>query len=110
MTIYVGMDYIEYAKNTMYGKNFCDLPESIKDAIEEYFDGMNLDENPDSNPDNMWVNSFTEFDRAGAIWFSYGHEVDEEEAEEYDEDELIEKIRENGAFLGKVDDSYFVFQ
>lgn len=43
MTIYVGMDYIEYAANTMYGKNFCDLPESIKDEIEEYFDGLNLE-------------------------------------------------------------------
>lgn len=42
MTIYVGMDYIEYAANTMYGKNFCDLPESIRDEIEEYFDGLNL--------------------------------------------------------------------
>ena len=58
MTIYVGMKYLDYAADTMYGKNFCDLPEPIKDAIEEYFDGMNLDENPDSNPDNMWVNSF----------------------------------------------------
>ena len=43
MTIYVGMDYIEYAKNTMYGKNFCDLPDSIKDEIEAYFDGLNLE-------------------------------------------------------------------
>lgn len=110
MTILVGMDYIEYAKNTMYGKNFCDLPESIKDAIEEYFDGMNLDENPDSNPDNMWVNSFSEFDKAEAVWFAYGNEVTDEEAEEYDEEELIEKLRDNSVFLGVVAGSYYLFQ
>lgn len=51
MTILVGMDYIEYAKNEMYGKNFCNLPEVIKDEIEEYFDGLNLLENSDANPD-----------------------------------------------------------
>ena len=110
MTILVGMKYLYYAADTEYGEGFCDLPEPIKEAIEEYFDGMNLDKNPDSNPDNMWVNSFTEFDRCDAIWFAYGHELDAEEAEEYDEDELIEKIRENGTFLGKVDERYFVFQ
>lgn len=110
MTILVEMSYLEYAENTVYGKNFCDLPESIQDAIEEYFDGLELSKNYNANPDNMWVNSFTEFDRADAIWFAYGHEVDEEEAEEYDEEELIEKIRERGTFLGEVDGSYFVFQ
>ena len=62
MTILVEMDYLEYAANTMYGKEFCDLPYQIRDAIEEYFDGLNLSENSNANPDNMWVNSFTEAD------------------------------------------------
>lgn len=110
MTIFVGMDYIEYAATTMYGKNFCDLPGPITDAIEEYFDGMNLDENPDANPDNMWVNSFSAFDKEEAIWFAYGNEVTDEEAEEYDEEELIEKLRDNSVFLGVVDETYYLFQ
>lgn len=46
MTIFVGMDYIEYAATTMYGNNFCDLPESIQDEIEEFMDGIDLVENP----------------------------------------------------------------
>lgn len=110
MTIFVGMDYIDYASTTMYGKNFCDLPESIKDEIEEYFDGLNLEENRDANPDNMWVNSFTEVDRLEAIELAYDVEVDDEEAEEYDEEELIEKLRDNYGFLGVVDGTYYLFQ
>lgn len=110
MTIYVGMDYIEYAKNKMYGKNFCDLPESIKDEIEAYFDGLNLEENSDANPDNMWVNSFTETDKQGAIWLAYDVEVDEEGVEDYDDEELIEKLRDHYAFLGVVDGTYYLFQ
>lgn len=110
MTIFVGMDYIEYAANTMYGKNFCDLPESIKDEIEEYFDGLNLLENPDANPNNMWVNSFTETDKQEAIWLAYDVEVDEEEVEDYDDEELIEKLRDGYGFLGVVDGTYYLFQ
>lgn len=110
MTIYVGMDYIEYAANTMYGKNFCDLPESIKDEIEAYFDGLNLEENSDANPDNMWVNSFTEADKREAIWLAYGDEIDVEDVENYDDEELIEKLRDQYAFLGVVDGSYYLFQ
>lgn len=53
MTILVEMSYLEYAENTVYGKNFCDLPESIQDAIEEYFDGLELSKNYNANPDNM---------------------------------------------------------
>lgn len=110
MTILVEMDYLEYAGNTMYGKNFCDLPESIKDAIEEYFDGLNLFEHYEANPDNMYVNSFSKFDKAEAVWFAYGNEVTDEEAEEYDEEELIEKLRDNSVFLGVVDGTYYLFQ
>ena len=110
MAILVEMDYLEYAENTMYGKNFCDLPESIKDAIEEYFDGLNLSEHHEANPDNMYVNSFSEFDKAEAVWFAYGNEVTDEEAEEYDEEELIEKLRDNSVFLGVVDGTYYLFQ
>lgn len=110
MTILVGMDYIEYAKNTMYGKNFCDLPEVIKDEIEEYFDGLNLLENSNANPNNMWVNSFTKTDKQGAIWLAYDVEVDEEEVEYYDDEELIEKLRDGYGFLGVVDGTYYLFQ
>lgn len=110
MTILVEMSYLEYAENTVYGKNFCDLPESIQDAIEEYFDGLELSKNYNANPDNMWVNSFTEADKCEAIWLAYDVEVDEEEAEEYDEEELIEKLRDNYGFLGVVDGSYYLFQ
>lgn len=110
MTIYVGMDYIEYAKNKMYGKNFCDLPESIKDEIEAYFYGLNLEENSDANPDNMWVNSFTEADKREAIWLAYGDEIDVEDVEDYDDEELIEKLRDHYAFLGVVDGTYYLFQ
>lgn len=110
MTIYVGMDYIEYAANTMYGKNFCDLPEVIKDEIEEYFDGFNLEENRDANPDNMWVNSFTEVDKHEAIWLAYGDRIEVEDVEDYDDEELIEKLRDNYVFLGEVDGTYYLFQ
>lgn len=110
MTILVEMSYLEYAENTVYGKNFCDLPESIQDAIEEYFDGLELSKNYNANPDNMWVNSFTEADKREAIWLAYDVEVDEEEAEEYDEEGLIEKLRDNYGFLGVVDGSYYLFQ
>lgn len=110
MTILVEMDYLEYAENTMYGKEFCDLPYQIKDAIEDYFDGLNLSENYDANPDNMWVNSFTEVDRYEAIWLAYGDRIDVEDVENYDEDELIEKLRDSYGFLGEVDGTYYLFQ
>ena len=110
MTIFVGMDYIEYAANTIYGKNFCDLPESIKDEIEEYFDGLNLLENPDANPNNMWVNSFTEADKREAIWLAYSDEIDVEDVESYDDEELIEKLQDGYGFLGVVDGTYYLFQ
>ena len=110
MTILVEMSYLEYAENTVYGKNFCDLPESIQDAIEEYFDGLELSKNYNANPDNMWVNSFTEADKHEAIWLAYGDEIDVEDVENYDDEELIEKLSDHYAFLGVVDGSYYLFQ
>lgn len=56
------------------------------------------------------MNSFTEADKCEAIWLAYDVEVDEEEAEEYDEEGLIEKLRDNYGFLGVVDGSYYLFQ
>lgn len=108
--ILIEMKYLDYAADTMYGRELCTLPESIKDAIEEYFDGLNLLENSDANPNNMWVNSFTETDKQGAIWLAYDVEVDKEEVEDYDDEELIEKLRDGYGFLGVVDGTYYLFQ
>lgn len=56
------------------------------------------------------MNSFTEADKCEAIWLAYDVEVDEEEVEDYDDEELIEKLRDGYGFLGVVDGTYYLFQ
>lgn len=65
MSIAVTVDaYTDICAGYMYGKEFLDLPQQAQDALDDHFDGMELDfSDPKSgtwhlNPDNLYVNHF----------------------------------------------------
>lgn len=62
MAVTVVLDsYTDICGDYMYGKEFLDLPDSMQDNLDDFFDGFTLDfANTESstwkyNPDNLWV-------------------------------------------------------
>ena len=47
--------------DSYYGKNFKDLPDEVKENLNDYFDGCECVDGEGCNPDNVWVNSFQEW-------------------------------------------------
>lgn len=60
--------YTDLCASYIYGKEFLDLPIQAQDALDDYFDGMELDfYDPYAstwylNPDNLYVNYFNIID------------------------------------------------
>lgn len=113
--------YIEICEDYMYGKHFLDLPESIQNAIDEYFDGQEIEQYGSGNPDNMWVNSYVSYDNrellTDAINMLSNEEFDEllqeERLDEYIEkhrEEIEERISDSYVFLGYAAGEWHVFQ
>lgn len=54
-------DFISACSDFYYGKNFKDLPDDIKERINEHFDGCECVDGEGCNPDDVWVNGFDEW-------------------------------------------------
>lgn len=54
-------DFISACSDFYYGKNFKDLPDDIKERINEHFDGCECVDGEECNPDDVWVNGFDEW-------------------------------------------------
>ncbi|MFS1664094.1 hypothetical protein [Streptococcus sp. zg-JUN1979] len=52
--------YSDVCYGTHIGKNFLELPQKIIDALDDYFDGAEIDMSSGygANPDNVYVNSY----------------------------------------------------
>lgn len=68
MSIKVVYDnYSDVCKHYTFGKRFLDEPESIIDRLDEHFDGVEFGQFDGCNPDNVYINSFTEVDTKEAL-------------------------------------------
>lgn len=54
-------DFVSACSDYYYGKNFKDLPDDIKERINEHFDGCECVDGEGCNPDDVWVNGFDEW-------------------------------------------------
>lgn len=114
-------NYIEICEDYIYGKRFLDLPESIQSAINEYFDGQEIEQYGWGNPDNMWINSYVSFDARELLTDTinmlsdeeFGELLQEEQLKEYIEknrEEIEERISDSYFFLGYAAGGWHVFQ
>lgn len=112
--------YIAICEDYVYGKNFLGLPESIQDAIDEYFDGMEIEQFGYGNPDNMWVNSYVVYDNEELLTDTidllsnqeYQELLEEERLEEWLEEhreEIEERLSDSCYFLGYANGEWHVF-
>lgn len=54
-------DFVSACSDFYYGKNFKDLPDDIKERLNEQFDGCECVGGEGCNPDDVWVNGFYEW-------------------------------------------------
>lgn len=54
-------DFISACSDFYYGKNFKDLPDDVKERLNEQFDGCECIDGEGCNPDDVWVNGFYEW-------------------------------------------------
>ena len=112
--------YINLCEDYMYGKNFLDLPEEIQDAVDEYFDGAEIEAFGDGNPDDMWVNHYEGLDAEDVLTYqtrmltdeNYQELLENGELDEYIEqhlEEINERLRDRCSLLGYVDNQWHVF-
>ncbi|MCW1081409.1 hypothetical protein [Streptococcus anginosus] len=105
--------YINLCEDYMYGKNFLDLPEEIQDAVDEYFDGAEIEAFGDGNPDDMWVNHYECLDAEDVLTYqtrmltdeNYQELLENGELDEYIEqhlEEINERLSDKCSLLGYV--------
>lgn len=57
MSVTITFDYYsDICGSFMYGRDILELPERIVNAIDDYFDGMEIDSHGVYNPDNFYIN------------------------------------------------------
>lgn len=54
-------DFVSACSDFYYGKNFKDLPDDVKERLNEQFDGSECVDGEGCNPDDVWVNGFDEW-------------------------------------------------
>ena len=59
--------YSDIFKDYVYGKRFLDEPEIVIKNLNEHFDGVEFEQFDGCNPDNVYINSFTEVDTKEAL-------------------------------------------
>ena len=113
--------YSDICKDYVYGKRFLDEPEIVIKNLNEHFDGVEFEQFDGCNPDNVYINSFTEVDAEEALidfakiinHEEYGQLVNEERLFAYVEEhkeEIINRLSESYTYLGHEDDSWFLLQ
>lgn len=113
--------YSDVCKDYVYGKRFLEEPVEIVDRLDEYFDGVEFGQFDGCNPDNVYINSFTEVDTQEAL-IDFAGILDHGEYEqlvnedrlfayvEEHEEEIINRIEDSYTFLGHVGDSWYFLQ
>lgn len=113
--------YSDVCKDYAYGKKLLDEPEKIIARLDEHFDGVEFGQFDKCNPDNVYVNSFTEVDTQEALidfagilnHGEYEQLVNEDRLSAYveeHEEEIISRLEESYVFLGHEDGSWYFLQ
>ena len=113
--------YSDVCGDYTYGKKFLDEPEIVIEKLNEHFDGVEFGQFDGCNPDNVYVNSFTEVDTKEAL-IDFAGILDHGEYEqlmnedrlsayvEEHEEEIISRLEDSYTFLGHVGDSWYLLQ
>lgn len=113
--------YSDICEDYVYGKSFLDLPDKIIERLDEHFDGVEFEHFDGCNPDNVYINSFTEVDTQEAL-IDFAGILDHGEFEqlmnedrlfayvEEHEEEIINRIEDSYTFLGHEGDSWYLLQ
>lgn len=113
--------YSDIFKDYVYGKRFLDEPEIVIKNLNEHFDGVEFEQFDGCNPDNVYINSFTEVDTKEAL-IDFAAILDHEEYEqlinenrlftyvEENEDEIVSRLEDSYIFLGHEGDSWYFLQ
>ena len=113
--------YSDICKDYVYGKRFLDEPEIVINNLNEHFDGVEFEQFDGCNPDNVYINSFTEVDTKEAL-IDFAAILDHEEYEqlinedrlftyvEENEDEIVSRLEDSYIFLGHEGDSWYFLQ
>lgn len=113
--------YSDVCKDYAYGKKFLDEPDIVIEKLNEYFDGAEFGQFDGSNPDNVYINSFTEVDTKEAL-IDFAGILDHGEYEqlmnedrlsayvEENEDIIVSRLEDSYTFLGHEGDSWYLLQ
>ncbi len=113
--------YSDICKDYVYGKRFLDEPEIVIKNLNEHFDGVEFEQFDGCNPDNVYINSFTEVDTKEAL-IDFAAILDHEEYDqlinedrlftyvEENEDEIVSRLEDSYIFLGHEGDSWYFLQ
>ena len=122
MSIKVVYDkFSDVCKHYSFGKKLLDEPEKIIDRLDEHFDGVEFGQFDGSNPDNVYINSFTEVDTQEALiecakilnHGEYEQLVNEDRLAVYveeHEEEIVSRLSESYTYLGHEGDSWFLLE
>lgn len=113
--------YSDVCKDYVYGKRFLDEPEKVIERLDEHFDGVEFGQFDGCNPDNVYINSFTEVDTQEALidfagildHGEYEQLVNEDRLSAYveeHEEEIISRLEDSYTFLCHVGDSWYLLQ
>ena len=113
--------YSDICKDYVYGKRFLDEPDIVIEKLNEHFDGVEFEQFDGCNPDNVYINSFTEVDTKEAL-IDFAAILDHEEYEqlinedrlftyvEENVDEIVSRLEDSYIFLGHEGDSWYFLQ
>ena len=122
MSIKVVYDkFSDVCEHYSFGKKLLDEPEKIIDRLNEHFDGVEFGQFDKCNPDNVYVNSFTEVDTQEALidfagilnHGEYEQLVNEDRLSAYveeHEEEITSRLKDSYTFLGHEGDSWYFLQ
>ena len=113
--------FSDVCKYYSFGKKLLDEPAKIIERLDEYFDGVEFGQCDGSNPDNVYVNSFTEVDTQEALidfagilnHGDYEQLVNEDRLSAYveeHEEEIASRLGDSYVFLGHEGDSWYFLQ
>ena len=113
--------YSDVCKDYVYVKKFLDEPDIVIERLNEHFDGVEFGQFDGCNPDNVYINSFTEVDTKEALidfagilnHGEYEQLVNEDRLSAYveeHEEEIVSRLGDSYVFLGREGDSWYFLQ
>ena len=113
--------FSDVCKYYAYGKKFLDEPDIVIEKLNDHFDGVEFGQFDGCNPDNVYINSFTEVDTKEAL-IDFAGILDHGEYEqlmnedrlsayvEEHEEEIISRLEDSYTFLCHEGDSWYFLQ